>query len=108
MKFNLKHTSLLFSLALVGCGGGGSGGEMPIPAPVKAQLKAKEVIKAPVVIQSGKTTVLSYTVSNPVVEQVKIGAIGKRSSNAAVEIESFDVPVADGVELRYDLSLPQK
>ncbi|WP_440615586.1 COG1470 family protein [Cysteiniphilum sp. 6C5] len=107
MKFNLKHTSLLFSLALIGCGGGGSGGEMPIPAPVKAQLQAKEAIKAPVVIQSGKTTVLSYTVTNPVVEQVKIGAIGKRSNNAAVEIQSFNVLVTDGVELRYDLSLPQ-
>ncbi|WP_440993746.1 hypothetical protein [Cysteiniphilum litorale] len=109
MKFNLKHTSLLFSLALIGCGGGGgsSSGDMPIPTPVKAQLTAAEAIKAPAVIQSGKTTVLSYTVTNPVVEQVKIGAIGQRSSNASVEIQGFDVPVNDGVELNYDLSLPQ-
>ncbi len=108
MKFNLKHTSLLFSLALIGCGGGGaSGGDTPTPTPVKAQLKAQEAIKAPEVIQSGKTTVLSYTVTNPVVDQVKIGAIGRVSNNSTVEIKGFDTPVTDGVELTYDLSLPQ-
>ncbi|WP_203249599.1 MULTISPECIES: hypothetical protein [Cysteiniphilum] len=109
MKFNLKHTSLLFSLALIGCGGGGgsSSGDMPIPTPVKAQLKAQEAIKAPEVIQSGKATVLSYTVINPVVEQVKLSAVGRASNNTAVTIQGFEIPVTDGVELNYDLSLPQ-
>lgn len=108
MKSNLKHLSSLFALALIGCGGGGSsGGDSPAPSPVKAQLKAQEAIKAPEVIQSGKTSVLSYTVTNPSVEQMKLGAIGKAMSNTAVEIKGFDTPETGGVKLTYDLSLPQ-
>ncbi len=108
MKSNLKHLSSLFALALIGCGGGGSsGGDSPAPSPVKAQLKAQEAIKAPEVIQSGKTSVLSYTVTNPSVEQMKLGAIGKTTSNTAVEIKGFETPETGGVKLTYDLSLPQ-
>ncbi|WP_192484840.1 MULTISPECIES: hypothetical protein [Cysteiniphilum] len=108
MKSNLKHLSSLFALALIGCGGGGSsGGDSPAPSPVKAQLKAQEAIKAPKVIQSGKTSVLSYTVTNPSVEQMKLGAIGKATSNTAVAIKGFETPETDGVKLTYDLSLPQ-
>lgn len=97
----------LFSILFFSACGGGGGGDTPTPTPVKAKLTASEDIKAPQVIQSGKATVLSYTVTNPVIEAVKLGAIGRASSNTSVEIESFDVPQADGVELTYDLSLPQ-